>query len=69
MTVVPARLRRLDPRTPRAPHTQVYRRFRGPGPLTYVLLALLAVVSVFPLYWSFVVASHDSAAASSYRRC
>jgi cellobiose transport system permease protein len=51
---------------PRTPGTQVYRRFRGPGPLTYVVLALLAVVSIFPLYWSFVVASHDSAAASSY---
>ena len=68
MTVVPARLRRLNSgrHNPGAPRTQVYRRFRGPGPLTYVLLVLLAVVSVFPLYWSFVVASHDSAAASSY---
>jgi cellobiose transport system permease protein len=63
MTVVPARLRRHNPGTP---SVQVYRRFRGPGPFTYVVLALIAVLSIFPLYWSFVVASHNSSAASSY---
>ena len=61
MTVIPARLR-----VTRTQRPQVYRRFRGPGPLTYVVLALLAVLSIFPLYWSFVVASHNSSAASSY---
>ena len=64
MTVVPARLRRLG--SPGTPRPQVYRRFRGPGPLTYIVLALIAVLSIFPLYWSFVVASHNSSAASSY---
>jgi cellobiose transport system permease protein len=66
MTVVPARLRRFSPGSRRTPRAQVYRRFRGPGPLTYVVLALIALLSIFPLYWSFVVASHDSSAASSY---
>ena len=66
MTVVPARLRRFNPASARDPRPQVYRRFRGPGPLTYVVLALIAVLSIFPLYWSFVVASHDTASASSY---
>jgi cellobiose transport system permease protein len=61
MTVIPARLR--SPRTPRA---HVYRRFRGPGPVTYIALTLIAILSVFPLYWSFVVASHNSSSASSY---
>ncbi|MDY0812723.1 carbohydrate ABC transporter permease [Kitasatospora purpeofusca] len=28
------------------------------GPLTYVLLALAALVSLFPLYWNLVAASH-----------
>jgi len=58
MTVIPARLR--------APRTQVYRRFRGPGLGTYIVLGLISVLSIFPLYWSFVVASHNSSAASSY---
>ena len=68
MTVIPARWRRPNVGRPQlgAPRAQVYRRFRGPGPFTYVLLALLAILSIFPLYWSFVVASHDTATASSY---
>ena len=66
MTVVPARLRRFTPGSPRTPRNQVYRRFRGTGPLTYVVLAFIAVLSIFPLYWSFVVASHDNAAVSAY---
>ncbi|MFJ9060114.1 carbohydrate ABC transporter permease [Streptomyces sp. NBC_00111] len=38
---------------------------RGPGrldkagPLAYAILAAITAGSVFPLYWSFVVASHD----------
>ena len=60
MTVVPARLRRTRDKT------HVYRRFRGPGPLTYIGLTVIALLSLFPLYWSFVVASHDTASASSY---
>jgi cellobiose transport system permease protein len=40
-------------------------RRRG-GPLTYVLLILVAVASIFPLYWSFVVASRDNSAIGAY---
>jgi cellobiose transport system permease protein len=31
------------------------------GPLTYVALILVAAVAVFPLYWTFVEASHTNA--------
>jgi cellobiose transport system permease protein len=44
----------------------VARRFGRAGPLTYVLLVLVAATSAFPLYWSFVVASHDNSAISAY---
>lgn len=33
---------------------------RKAGPLAYVLLILAALVSLFPLYWNVVAASHDS---------
>ena len=42
------------------------RRFRRAGPLTYLFLILVALGSLFPLYWSLVVASHNNAAVSSY---
>jgi cellobiose transport system permease protein len=46
------------------------RRRRGSyhraGPLTYVLLLVLVAFSIFPLYWSFVVASHDNSALGAY---
>jgi cellobiose transport system permease protein len=42
------------------------RHLRRAGPFSYLLLAVVAVVSIFPLYWSFVVASHDNAAVSAY---
>ena len=38
------------------------RRLESAGPWTYVFLLLIAVVSIFPLYWSVVVASHDNSA-------
>jgi cellobiose transport system permease protein len=44
----------------------VARRFRRAGPLTYIVLILVALGSLFPLYWSLVVASHDNSAVSSY---
>jgi cellobiose transport system permease protein len=44
----------------------VARRFDRGGPLTYVFLFLVAATSAFPLYWSFVVASHDNSAISAY---
>ncbi|MEU7820470.1 carbohydrate ABC transporter permease [Catellatospora sp. NPDC049133] len=41
------------------------RRYKGfverrPGKLTYLALTGLALFSAFPLYWSFVVGSHDN---------
>ena len=36
------------------------------GPGTYVCLALVTIASIFPLYWSLVVASHDNSAISAY---
>jgi cellobiose transport system permease protein len=59
MSVMPYRIR-----------TGGRRRRRGSyhraGPLTYVLLLLLVAFSIFPLYWSFVVASHDNSALGAY---
>jgi cellobiose transport system permease protein len=52
-------------RRPRG-QARVGRRFRGAGPGTYLFLILVAVLSAFPLYWSFVVASHDNSAVSAY---
>jgi cellobiose transport system permease protein len=42
------------------------RRSRGAGPLTYLFLILVSAASFFPLYWSFVVASHDNSAIGAY---
>jgi cellobiose transport system permease protein len=42
------------------------RSYRHGGPFTYLLLVLLTLASVFPLYWSFVVASHDNSALGAY---
>jgi cellobiose transport system permease protein len=33
---------------------------------TYVFLVIVALLSLFPLYWSLVVASHSSSAVSAY---
>ncbi|RAJ82483.1 cellobiose ABC transporter membrane protein [Streptomyces sp. PsTaAH-137] len=35
------------------------RRHDSAGPLAYALLAAVVLASVFPLYWTFVVASHS----------
>ena len=42
------------------------RKFQRAGPFTYLFLILVALGSLFPLYWSLVVASHDNSAVSSY---
>ena len=42
------------------------RSYRKASPLTYLFLLLLTLVSIFPLYWSFVVASHDNSALGAY---
>ena len=42
------------------------RRFESAGPLTYILLLGVAILSIFPLYWSVVVASHDNSAIANY---
>jgi len=42
------------------------RRFHRAGPWTYLVLLVAAAASLFPLYWSLVVASHDNSAVSAY---
>ena len=42
------------------------RRLGAAGPLTYLTLIVVAIISAFPLYWSLVVASHDNSAVSAY---
>jgi cellobiose transport system permease protein len=60
VTTLPYRLRAQTlTRRPR-------RRRRRGGLLTYVLLLLMVAFSAFPLYWSFVVASHDNSALGAY---
>lgn len=51
---------------PRRRRRKASRRVGAAGPMTYLVLILVAVVSVFPLYWSLVVASHDNSAISAY---
>lgn len=50
----------------RARDRHLSRRFHRAGPLTYLFLILVAAASLFPLYWSLVVASHDNSAVSAY---
>jgi cellobiose transport system permease protein len=38
------------------------RRLGSAGPFTYIALILVSLISLFPLYWSLVVASHDNTA-------
>jgi cellobiose transport system permease protein len=45
---------------------RVSRRLGSAGPLTYAGLIVVSLASLFPLYWSFVVASHDNSAVSAY---
>jgi cellobiose transport system permease protein len=51
---------------PRARRRSLSRRFHRAGPWTYLFLLLVAVASLFPLYWSLVIASHDNSAVSAY---
>jgi cellobiose transport system permease protein len=44
----------------------VARRLDSAGPLTYLFLVVVVAASVFPLYWSLVVASHTNAAVYEY---
>jgi cellobiose transport system permease protein len=60
VTAIPFRLGRSRPKL------RVARRFRGAGPFTYLFLIVVAIASLFPLYWSFVVASHDNSAIAAY---
>jgi len=48
------------------PRRERRRRLRRAGPFSYVLLTLVALASIFPLYWSFVVASQSNSAVSAY---
>jgi cellobiose transport system permease protein len=57
----------VSPTIPRRrPHRALARRFDNAGPLTYVFLLLVVLGSLFPLYWSLVVASHTNAAVYAY---
>ena len=53
-------------RSRRRVHRAVARRFDSAGPLTYLFLLLVVAGSLFPLYWSLVVASHTNAAVYAY---
>lgn len=61
MTALPYRIR-----TGTATRRARLRLRRRGGALTYVFLLLMVVFSAFPLYWSFVVASHDNSALGAY---
>src|SRR4051795_2348370 len=54
------------PRAQSSSRRHLSRRFHRAGPVTYIFLILVALGSLFPLYWSLVVASHDNSAVSSY---
>jgi cellobiose transport system permease protein len=41
------------------------RRLGSAGPFTYIALILVSLISLFPLYWSLVVASHDNSAIAA----
>jgi cellobiose transport system permease protein len=45
---------------------RVSRRFERPGVGTYAFLLVVLALSIFPLYWSLVVASHDNSAIGAY---
>jgi cellobiose transport system permease protein len=51
---------------PRSRRRHLSRRFHRAGPLTYIFLLLVAAASLFPLYWSLVIASHDNSAVAAY---
>jgi cellobiose transport system permease protein len=63
MTTVPYR---VESSQPMARSRKRRRPRRRGGVLTYVFLLLMVVFSAFPLYWSFVVASHDNSALGAY---
>jgi cellobiose transport system permease protein len=50
----------------RAVRRHAPRRLRRAHPVTYLVLILVALVSIFPLYWSLVVASHDNSAIGAW---
>ncbi len=52
---------RPAPVPPRRRRRRAAGRVTQAGPLTYVLLVLTALVSVFPLYWTAVAGSHTNA--------
>ncbi|MFI8288283.1 carbohydrate ABC transporter permease [Streptomyces sp. ms191] len=51
--------RAADGRTRRGRRRSAAGRQHHAGPLTYVLLGIAALISLFPLYWNLVAASHS----------
>jgi len=54
------------PAPPRRKKRKASRRIGSAGPVTYIILGLVLLISIFPLYWSLVVASHDNSAVAAY---
>ncbi|MCZ4602272.1 carbohydrate ABC transporter permease [Streptomyces chartreusis] len=59
---------RTEPESPRRRGRRLLRPGAGrqhhAGPLAYVLLAVMAILSIFPLYWTMVAASTDNTRVS-----
>ncbi|MEU3292866.1 carbohydrate ABC transporter permease [Streptomyces longwoodensis] len=63
-TAGPAPAGKAAPRSGRRLLRQRAGRQHHAGPLTYVLLVVMAVLSLFPLYWTMVAASTDNTRVS-----
>ncbi|MEU3546547.1 carbohydrate ABC transporter permease [Streptomyces longwoodensis] len=63
-TAGPAPAGKAAPRSGRRLLRQRAGRQHHAGPLTYVLLVVMAVLSIFPLYWTMVAASTDNTRVS-----
>lgn len=64
MTTTTAPLPVAAPAGPRRPGARSGRALRA-GPLTYVVLAVVTLLSVFPLYWTVVAGSRTNAEISA----
>ncbi|WP_370592669.1 carbohydrate ABC transporter permease [Streptomyces sp. NBRC 109706] len=64
MVTTLAPVREPDPAKPGRAGRRSRLGVRRAGPLTYAALALVALASMFPLYWTFVMASSDNSVLS-----